>query len=88
MLKLSRLQREAVAKTFSAEGVEAAITQCESLFADNVAGELLRRGGHATLQLGEEGAVPRLRFVDRGQAREVVAAKIGGATIARSYAPG
>ena len=63
MSTLTTNQRDQVKALAVTEGLDAAISACEAMLGDNIAQEVLSRGGFATLQLNTDPhAVPRLRW--------------------------
>ena len=66
---------------------EAAINQCVQMCEDNLAAQLLERGGYGTLQLNPDPtAAPRIRFIRNGEGLPASAAKIGGALVHKHMA--
>jgi len=60
-----------------------AIELCVELCEDYLVKKLLKRGGYGTLQLNEQQAKPRIRFVDPKEAQLVEVANIGGKMVSR-----
>jgi len=82
-MKLTNEQLEALASVAQSDGFRAALEAAESLIEDNLAFELLDRGGFATVQLSAPGFVPRMKFVAIEDAKPVHSASIAGVLIHR-----
>ena len=77
MSRLTGEQLKALVAIGQSDGVEAAIKACEKMLNDNLAVEVLERGGSATLQLNEDPlALPRMKFVTPEEAHPVAIARI------------
>lgn len=84
-MDLTAEQRARVAQLIASGQAEPAIDECVAMMQDNLAAQLLERGGFGTLQLNQlPHGVPRIRFVEPSAAVPVDAANIGGVVVARN----